>query len=597
MGRATLYTHARSLYRKLLPYALVSAWLLSTGSWVAPQSPNPPPRQPQQGQAEQAKPTFQLKAQRNLVTVKVVVRDRNDRPVGNLRKEDFRLSDDGKPQDIIGFTVEAGPPGSTGGGAPPAEKTPPAPIALSPSLAQRFIILFFDDLHLTIEEAGRTRNAAWEFVTKSILPQDRVAIFTSSGQGDADFTDDRDKLHKALFSLVSRVRKLPDVCPDIGEYQAYETIEHNNQDATKVAFYEAYKCDCLDTGMVNQACQDHALSRTKMEARQVWLQADTESQDSLQRIDDAIRRLSAMPGQRRLVLVSPGFLTETRGQEMDAITARALRQEVVVSAIDAAGLMPRKIRGELIEAPELEAIKTLIETAGTASSGGVLAGLSAATGGVFFHNSNDFGEGFRQGAAVPEVYYVLTFSPPNIVLDGKFHSLKVTVNRRETLTVQARRGYFATEAALAGRASGQDELEKVVFSLEEIHGLPAQITAQSAPTGNRQSKLTVVIHVDVRELGLRRQGDRSVDKLIFHTTLFDRDGKYVAAKEASLDLHLKDATITRLSQSGIFAKTSFPVLPGTYRIREVVRDTESKLMSALNYVVEVPGSPAKDANH
>jgi len=85
-----------------------------------------------------------------------------------------------------------------------------------------------------------------------------------------------------------------------------------------------------------------------------------------------------------------------------------------------------------------------------------------------------------------------------------------------------------------------------------------------------------------------------VDKLIFHTTLFDRDGKYVAAKEASLDLHLKDATLEKFAQSGINAKTSFQVAPGTYRVREVVRDTESSGTSALNCTVEVPGPPPQE---
>lgn len=68
----------------------------------------------------------------------------------------------------------------------------------------------------------------------------------------------------------------------------------------------------------------------------------------------------------------------------------------------------------------------------------------------------------------------------------------------------------------------------------------------------------------------------------------------MTAKEASLDLHLKDTTLERLVQSGLNAKTSFQVAPGRYRVREVVRDTESKGMSALNCIVEVPGPPSPE---
>jgi len=38
------------------------------------------------------------------------------------------------------------------------------------------------------------------------------------------------------------------------------------------------------------------------------------------------------------------------------------------------------------------------------------------------------------------------------------------------------------------------------------------------------------------------------------------------------------------------AKTSFEVGPGTYRVREVVRDSEATGMSALNCEVGVPGA-------
>ena len=42
--------------------------------------------------------------------VRVVVRDDNGRTVGNLHKEDFRLFDDGKPQEIADFSVEVSNP-------------------------------------------------------------------------------------------------------------------------------------------------------------------------------------------------------------------------------------------------------------------------------------------------------------------------------------------------------------------------------------------------------------------------------------------------------------------------------------------------------
>lgn len=49
-------------------------------------------------------PTFQSSV--NLVRVPVVVRDKQGNTVGSFHKEDFQLTDRGKPQSIAQFTVE-----------------------------------------------------------------------------------------------------------------------------------------------------------------------------------------------------------------------------------------------------------------------------------------------------------------------------------------------------------------------------------------------------------------------------------------------------------------------------------------------------------
>src|SRR4029077_2104045 len=49
-------------------------------------------------------PTFRVRV--NLVLVRVVVRDSNGKVVSNLKKEDFQLSDNRKPQVISTFSTE-----------------------------------------------------------------------------------------------------------------------------------------------------------------------------------------------------------------------------------------------------------------------------------------------------------------------------------------------------------------------------------------------------------------------------------------------------------------------------------------------------------
>ena len=106
---------------------------------AAAQAQQPPAGQPA---AEVTTNTVGLtfKSTVNFVSVPVVVRDSKGRAVGNLEREDFRLSDNGKPQTVSKFSVEKF------GESAPAEPSRPAPAAKPVAMPQRYVALFFDDM-------------------------------------------------------------------------------------------------------------------------------------------------------------------------------------------------------------------------------------------------------------------------------------------------------------------------------------------------------------------------------------------------------------------------------------------------------------------
>jgi len=69
----------------------------------------------------------------------------------------------------------------------------------------------------------------------------------------------------------------------------------------------------------------------------------------------------------------------------------------------------------------------------------------------------------------------------------------------------------------------------------------------------------------------------------------------VSGKEESFDLHLTDGTLRKFERTGIYLKTSFQAPPGTYRIREVVRDVVAKEISALNCEALIPAAQGSAA--
>jgi hypothetical protein len=187
-----------------------------------------------------------------------------------------------------------------------------------------------------------------------------------------------------------------------------------------------------------------------------------------------------------------------------------------------------------------------------------------------------------------DVYYVLAFSPRNLKFDGRFHKLKVNLVNPAGFTIQARRGYFAPKASVDVATKAKEEIEQAVYSQDELKELPINVHTQFYKVNEAEARLAVLTHLDLSSVRFRKEQDRHLNKLTFLTVLFDRDGKYVEGKEKVVEFRLRDATLARLNQTGITLKMEFDLKPGTYLVRQIVRDSEAGQLSGLNRTVEIP---------
>ena len=535
-----------------------------------------------------------------MVLVRAIVRDSKGRPVANLRKEDFRLWDNGKPQDIDQFAVES--PNRTVPLAQPApgkesdEETASA-AGTAVATPRNFQALYFDDTQMKFEDIARARDAANRYLAAKLTPADRAAIFTSSGQGNLDFTEDRSKLHEALFNLRPRpIIAETNQCPDIGYYQAYLIVERHDPNAMDVAVQEYIHCRCEATNQyMLQMCTNQATNYVQGEATQVWNQWQTQSRGVLRGLEQVIRRTALLPGQRSVIFLSPGFLLYDLESELDEVADRALRSGVVISTLDPRGLYVTIPGGDashestfISGRPDLMVNKQQFITQGISLAEDVLYDLAGATGGQFFHNSNDLDQGFRQVGTLSEVYYVLAFSPHDLKYDGRFHKLKVSLVNPAGSTIQARRGYFAPKASEDAATKAKEEIKDAVFSQDELKELPIDVHTQFYKVNEAEVRLAVLTHLDLSSVRFRQEQDRHLNNFTFLTALFDQDGKYMMGKEKVVEFRLRDATLAKLTQTGITLKTEFDLKPGTYLVRQIVRDSEAGQLSGLSHTVEIP---------
>jgi VWFA-related protein len=545
----------------------------------------------------------------NLVQVPVVVRDREGRAVGGLKQEDFQLFDKGKLQVITKFTIQTNPataaaisssnsPGQTAGNSAPASK---------PELPERYVAYFFDDIHMEPGDLLNARQAANHHLDRTLDSGMRAGVFTTSGRVTQGFTNDAEKLHAAVNRVqpwTSAIDKQE--CLRISFYLADLLINQeqslgpgriNPKSLLAVELYNEASV-CLNPFMPPP--QPVVMGYLWGTASRSLESGAAETISGLRVLTDLITKMSALPGSRTIVMVSPGFIlsAEQRFNE-NGILDSAIHASVTINALDIKGVytplrehdLDPEFGGNFGGPPgppgEGVAERARADREELSVSSDVLAELAYGTGGRV-HNDNAFEEGLEQLAGRPEYVYVLGFSPDNLKFDGSYHGLKVKIKEEPRFDIEARRGYWAPRRAVDPAEAAKEELKETLFSRDEIADIPLDVNAEFFKPGGAKAEVSVVTRLDAKSLRFRKAADRNNDTLTVVTGLFDRNGNYISGIERVVQMRLRDRSLEVLEGAGISVEENFSVPPGGYIVRVVVKDSEGKTTAARNTGIEVP---------
>jgi len=242
-----------------------------------------------------------IKAEANLVLVDVVATDKKGGYIKDLEAKDFLVFEDNRQQQITSFS-------------PPVELQGPQ----RPS-QPRYIVLFFDDSTMAIEDQMLARRAATQFVEKTASPDRMMAVVDFGGTTRIvqNFTADGEKLKRATANLQTSA-----VSPNAASPMSpTDSMEGPTPQVASL-------------GQISLA------------------EADFGVRSFLLAIRNLVKTLRTVPGRKSLILFSSGFpLTYDRQPELDATIDAANRANVAIYSVDARGLVALPPGAFLLDSP------------------------------------------------------------------------------------------------------------------------------------------------------------------------------------------------------------------------------------------------------
>jgi VWFA-related protein len=542
-------------------------------------------------------PNREFQAGVALVTVDVVVTDRHGHTVPGLDRAQFRLTEDGRPREILQFQAVQVPPPTGSLPTAPASRPRVSSNAREVQPARTFAIVF-DDLHLSPAQAEPARKVVAEFLREALSSNDRVALITTGG--DVWWTTVVGRGRDDLFALTSRLQghRPPDTT--VGHISDWEALRIHDRDRSVLALVTRRLTDMgavadlnvskAYTGIMKEmgvADEGHPMVRSR--ADEVYAASVNRRRVTLRLLARVTDALAGAEGRKSVILVSEGFVSEPQRSEYRDVIASARRANVAIYFLNARG------GAELVTAGASDSPRLLsegknavgersvyIDAERNEAEGAVSVALD--TGGFAVGATADLGRAIRQIADESRVYYLLAYDPL-APLDGKYHKIGVEV-LRDGLAVYARKGYFADTPRGKGRdpEPASDKLAPAIRAALDApadeSGLPLRLAAYIRNNDGDKTDVMLVGEIEVGALPGAHPGAPDVGIEYYMASVSRESGERAGLSDkAHLSLSAGHAPLlTR----------TFRLSGGTWQARLVVRDANSGRIGSVTHDFEVP---------
>ena len=524
----------------------------------------------------------------NEVTVDLVVHNKKNEPVLDLKPGDIAVADGGSAVKISDLRLVTGQSG-----------------------AQHLITLLFDRLEPS--SAKNARDIAGKIL--KMVPANQFSFSVLSIEGRLrlfqEFTSDPAAVTKAVIAAIERNesgKEDPAALPEKNLIAAAQTgmdasgtrVSTQQRSAARItltALQESQKivqdehCRPWLAGLLALARTEHQIPGRKVVIYfEQGPQLDSNAKDMLLSIAGAANRsgvsiytvdtnaVDEQAGQGLLATVAIGGVMSTARMNPTSSTTGTGAGTQTVAMAPAGSITAGN-----------DSLNRL-ETEGLTGYKSPMAQLAENTGGAYMTASDRLKKPLQQLIADMTTYYEASYAPPIQEYDGKFRPVAVTPLRKG-LKIHSRAGYFAVPP---DTGSGIRPFEAPLLKLLSESQLPTDLKFQSAvlrlgdlPTGNENA---LVIEVPVSELETRDDPNSNLYSL--HVSIVaqikNKAGEVIEHFSEDVPRHGSLDSKGSTQSEVITMQRTFTADPGKYVVEAIILDRNNEKAGAQRLEFEIP---------
>jgi VWFA-related protein len=553
----------------------------STPAYVGPQPSTPSSSAVSSSHVDDEK-KIDFRSQTILVQVPTTIVDKAGNHIHDLKKEDFKLEENGREQKIVSLeevtatsahlTQATNPPGTFSN------------MTLNGDAPRNVVIIALDTVNTPFLDQATGRKQLIQYLADSLnsVPVMAMVVIGSNGvRTISGLTNDPD----ALLAALKTVR---------GELPALQGIDIDSQAIA------AGSGGTTGIGTILSPAGGGIGGDPAAAIRQFVVQGeaavngyvqDRAIENTMQAFLSIAWSLSGVPGRKSLIWATGGFPflmdspSAVPGGYLSVLYERAMEAlndaQVSVYPVDVRGLVNTSAIADSTRHGTVSGQGMAVRNTNRAwlqgSKVDTLKDFAEMTGGKAYYNTNDLATSFKRAVDDSASYYLIGYYLDTHNTKPGWRKLKVKVEHKD-VEVRARTGFLVTNTTMNPDLTQHADIGFALTSPFDSTGIPLSVQWRgTAPDGDNK-KIGFTLHLPGTGVTI---GDSNAYNVDFMAQAVKNNAQPANVGSTAKGIFTTDA-LAKVRSDGIFYNSSFHLPPGDYRVKFVVRDNLSGRIGSVS---------------